>query len=326
MTGVCVVGAGAVGGLVGARLAASGHTTTALARGRTLDALRAHGWRLRTAGGEIGGPVTASDDPAALGPQDVVLLAVKAHALPGLAPTLGPLIGPETTVVPAINGVPWWFFDGIGGEFEGLRLRAVDPDGAVAAAIPTARVVGCVVHLSASVEEPGVSRHYAGDGLILGEPAGGSTSRLETLAAVVGKAGFDVTVSPRIQQDIWYKLWGNMTMNPISALTGATADLILDDELVDGFVRAVMGEAAAVGERIGCPIAQSAEDRNQVTRRLGAFKTSMLQDAEAGRPLELDAMVTVVREIAQATGTPAPHMDALLGLTRLAARRRGLYA
>lgn len=325
VTGVCVVGAGAVGGVIGARLAASGSTTTALARGHTLEALRAHGWRLRTADGMVGGPVEASDDPAALGPQDVVLLTVKAHALPALAPTLGPLLGPETVVVPAINGVPWWFFDGAGGEFDGLRLRAVDPDGAIAAAIPTARVVGCVVHLSASVEEPGLARHHAGDGLILGEPAGGTTDRLENLATVAGKAGFTVTLSPRIQQDIWYKLWGNMTMNPISALAGVTADRILDDELVNGFVRAVMAEAAAIGERIGCPIAQSAEDRNEVTRQLGAFKTSMLQDAEAGRPLELDAMVTVVREVAQATGTPTPHMDALLGLTRLAARRRGLY-
>jgi 2-dehydropantoate 2-reductase len=326
VTRVCVVGAGAVGGLIGARLAASGHTTAALARGRTLEALRSHGWRLRTADGEIGGLVTASDDPAALGPQDVVLLTVKAHALPALAPTLGPLIGSDTTVVPAINGVPWWFFDGAGGDFDGLRLRAVDPDGAVAAAIPTARVVGCVVHLSASAPEPGLARHHAGDGLILGEPAGGAPSaRVAALAELLGKAGFTVTVSPRIQQDIWYKLWGNMTMNPISALTGATADRILDDELVNGFVRAVMGEAAAIGARIGFPIAQSAEDRNQVTRRLGAFKTSMLQDAEAGRPLELDAMVTVVREIAQATGTPVPYMDALLGLTRLSARQRGLY-
>ena len=323
---VCVVGAGAVGGVVGARLAASGCTTAALARGRTLDALREHGWRLRTTDGEIGGPVSASDDPAALGPQDVVLLTVKAQALPALAPTLGPLIGPETVVVPAINGVPWWFFDGAGGEFEGLRLRAVDPDGTIAAAVPTARVVGCVVHLSASVDEPGVARHHAGDSLILGEPAGGTTERLDALAAVLGKAGFNVTLSARIQQDIWYKLWGNMTMNPISALTGATADRILDDELVNGFVRAVMGEAAAIGERIGCPITQSAEDRNEVTRRLGAFRTSMLQDAEAGRPLELDAMVTVVREIARATGTPTPYMDALLGLTRLNARVRGLYA
>lgn len=322
---VCVVGAGAIGGLVGARLAASGRATSALARGRTLAALRAHGWRLRTADGPVTGPVTASDDASELGPHDVVLLTVKAHALPALAPTVTPLLGPDTVVVPALNGVPWWFFDGIGGRYDGLPLRTVDPTGSIAAAIPTARVVGCVVHMSASVAEPGLAQHHAGDGLILGEPAGPVTERLRRLAEVLARAGFTVTRSTRIQTDIWYKLWGNMTMNPISALTGATADRILDDELVRGFARQVMGEAAAIGERIGCPISQTADDRNAVTRRLGAFKTSMLQDAEAGRPLELDAMVTVVREIGAAVGVATPYTDALLGLTRLAARVRALY-
>ncbi|GAA4712851.1 2-dehydropantoate 2-reductase [Phytohabitans rumicis] len=323
---MCIVGAGAVGSVIGGRVAASGGaTTTALARGGTLAALRAHGWRLHTADGLVTGPVTASDDPAELGEQDVVVLTVKAHALPALAPALGPLIGADTVVVPAINGVPWWFFDGIGGPFDGLRLRAVDPDGSVAAAIPTANLAGCVVHLSASVVEPGLARHHAGNGLILGEPRGGTSKRVDALAELLTPAGFAVTVSTRIQNEIWYKLWGNMTMNPISALTGATADRILDDDLVDGFIRAVMGEAAAIGERIGCPIAQTAADRNAVTRRLGAFKTSMLQDAEAGRPLELDAMVTVVREIGAAAGVATPYMNALLGLTRLAARERGLY-
>ncbi|MEJ3744388.1 2-dehydropantoate 2-reductase [Actinomycetes bacterium KLBMP 9797] len=323
---VCVVGAGAIGGVVGVRLAvAGGVTTSVLARGQTLATLRAHGWRLRTAGGEITTPVVASDDPAELGPQDVVLLTVKAHALPGLAPTLGPLLGPDTVVVPAVNGVPWWFFDGIGGAFDGLRLHAVDPTGSVAAAIPTARVVGCVVHMSASVDAPGVTRHHAGDGLILGEPAGGPSARVSALAEPLRRAGFAVTISDRIQTDVWYKLWGNMTMNPISALTGTTTDRILDDELVYGLVRAVMGEAAAIGARIGCPIAQTAEERSAVTRKLGVFKTSMLQDAEAGRPLELDALVTVVREIGVAVGVPTPSLDALLGLTRLAATQRGLY-
>jgi 2-dehydropantoate 2-reductase len=322
---VCVVGAGAVGGLIGGRLSSSGTATSALARGATLEALRSHGWRVETADGLVGGPVTASDDPAELGPHDVVLLTVKAHALPGLAPTLGPLLGPDTVVVPAINGVPWWFFDGVGGQYDGLRLRSVDPTGSLAEAVPTRRVIGCVVHLAASVAAPGLARHTAGDGLILGAPAGGADVRIDPLAEVFGKAGFTVTVSPRIQNDIWYKLWGNMTMNPISALTGATADRILDDELVNGFVRAVMAEAAAIGERIGCPIAQTAADRNAVTRKLGAFKTSMLQDAEAGRPIELDAMVTVVREIGAAVGVPTPNVDALLGLTRLAARQRDLY-
>ena len=322
---VCVVGAGAVGGLIGTRLAASGLTTAALARGRTLDALRRYGWRLGDADGTISAPATASDDPAELGEQDLVVLTVKAHALPGLAPRLGMLFGRDTIALPAINGVPWWFFDGLGGTFDGLRLRAVDPHGSVTDAIETARVLGCVVHLSASVREPGHSVCGAGNGLIVGEPGGGDSQRLRLVAEVLRRAGFDVTTSPRIQNDIWYKLWGNMTMNPISALTGATADRILDDELVNGFAHAVMAEASAIGARIGCPIAQSATDRNAVTRKLGAFKTSMLQDAEAGRPLELDAMLTVVREIAQKVGVGTPYLDGLLGLTRLAARQRGLY-
>jgi 2-dehydropantoate 2-reductase len=319
------VGAGAIGGLVGARLAAAGYPTAALARGRTLAALRAHGWRLRTDDGPVTGPVHADDDPARLGEQDVLVLATKAHALPALASTLAPLLGPQTVVVPAINGVPWWFFDGLGGPFDGLRLRSVDPRGSLAAAIPTRRVVGCVVHVSASVAEPGQAVLHAGNGLIVGEPAGGSSARLRDLAAALRRAGFGVTEAARIQNDIWYKLWGNMTMNPISALTGATSDRILDDDLVSGFIHAVMAEAAVIGHRIGCPIAESAADRTAVTRRLGSFKTSMLQDAEAGRPLELDALLTVVREIGTAVRVPTPCLDALLGLARLAAAERGLY-
>jgi 2-dehydropantoate 2-reductase len=271
---------------------------------------------VRDATGQVTASVTASDDPAALGEQDVVFLTVKGHALPALAPSLVPLLGPDTVVVPALNGVPWWFL-------EDRRLHSVDPTGSIAAAIDRRRVLGCVVHLTASVPAPGEVVLKAGRGLILGEPGGGVTDRLRAVGDLL--AGFDVTLSERIQRDIWYKLWGNMTVNPISALTGATADKILDDELVNGFAHAVMREAAAIGARIGCPIEQSPADRNAVTRRLGAFKTSMLQDAEAGRPLELDGMLTVVREIAETVGVPTPSLDALLGLTRLAARERGLY-
>jgi 2-dehydropantoate 2-reductase len=315
MTTVCIVGAGSIGGLIGGRLAATGVPVSALARGRTLESLRANGWRVRTGGELVTAPIAAADEEAgALGVHDVVVLTVKAHALPALAPRLTPLLGPDTVVVAALNGVPWWFFDGLGGQYDGLRLTAVDPDGAIAAAIPTRCVIGCVVHMSASTPEPGLSDHRAGDGLILGSPLGADA---EPIAGLLSKAGFAVTLSPRIQKDIWYKLWGNMTMNPISALTGATSDRILDDELVAGFAYAVMGEAAAIGARIGCEITQSAADRSLVTRKLGAFKTSMLQDAEAGRPLELDALVTVVREIGRAAGVPTPNTDALLGLTRL---------
>jgi 2-dehydropantoate 2-reductase len=322
---VCIVGAGAIGITIGARLAARGHPTSALARGRTLAALRSNGWRLRTAQGLVTGPVAAAQDAAELGVHDIVVLSVKAHALPELAPRLAPLMAPGTVVLPAMNGVPWWFFDGIGGPYDGLTLRSVDPHGTLADAVPTARVLGCVVHLSAGAPEPGLAVHHAGDELILGEPAGGSSDRLTRTARLLADAGFRVTQSPRIQADVWYKLWGNLTMNPISALTGATTDRILDDDLVRGFVSAVMVEAATIGDRIGCPIDQTPQDRHAVTRKLGAFRTSMLQDADAGRPLELDAMVTVVREIAQTVGVPTPSIDALLGLTRLAARTRGLY-
>ncbi len=315
MTSVCIVGAGAIGGVVGGRLAATGVPVSALARGRTLESLRANGWRIRTGGELVTAPIAAADERAdALGVHDVVVITVKAHALPALAPALTPLLGPDTVVVAALNGVPWWFFDGLGGPYDGLHLDAVDPGGAITAAIPTRSVLGCVVHMSASAPEPGLSDHRAGDGLILGSPMGAD---VEPIAGLLSKAGFAVTVSPRVQKDIWYKLWGNMTMNPISALTGATADRILDDELVAGFAHAVMGEAAAIGARIGCAITESAADRSKVTRKLGAFKTSMLQDAEAGRPLELDALVTVVREIGRAVGVPTPNTDALLGLTRL---------
>jgi 2-dehydropantoate 2-reductase len=320
------VGAGAVGGFIGARLAAAGHATTAVARGATLRALRTHGWRLRTADGLVTAPpMHASDDPAELGPQDVVVIAVKALALPSVAARIAPLLDRDTVVVPAMNGVPWWFFDGAGGRCDGLRISCVDPGGVVAAALPTRHVIGCVVHLAASAPEPGLTLHQAGQRFILGEPDGRVSDRLTDLAEVFRSADLEVVVSGSIRRDIWYKLWGNMTMNPVSVLTGATTDLILDDDLVNAFCRGVMAEAAAIGAKIGYPIEESPHDRNAVTRRLGAMRTSMLQDAEAGKPLEIDALLTAVREIGQAVDERTPHIDALLGLTRLNARVRGLY-
>jgi 2-dehydropantoate 2-reductase len=337
VTTVCIVGAGAVGSVLGTRLAASGVPTSALARGDTLAALRRHGWRLRTGDGATRPPTdphigtltapvaAAEDDAAALGPHDVVLVALKAPALTPLAPALAPLLGGRTVVVPAMNGVPWWFFDGIGGPHDGLRLDAADPGGVISAALPASRVVGCVVHLSASVAEPGLAVHRLGDELVVGEPAGGPGERAAAVADLLRGAGLRVTESPRIQRDVWFKLWGNLTMNPISALTGATTDRILDDELVRAFADEVMLEAAAIGARIGCPVDARPADRHAVTRKLGAMRTSMLADAEAGRPLELDALVTAVREIGAAVGVPTPHTDTLLGLTRLSARVRGTY-
>jgi 2-dehydropantoate 2-reductase len=322
---ICVYGAGAIGGFLGARLGAAGHALSAVARGATLEALREHDLRLVQAGETIVAPVRAEEDPARFGPQDLVVIAVKGPALPAVAVRIAPLLAPDTMVLVAMNGVPWWFFDGLPGPYAGMKLATVDPDGAIAAAIPTRHVVGCVVHASCSTPEPGLVRHAMGAGLIVGEPSGGRSARVERLLADLASAGFDAKLSERIQQDIWYKLWGNMTMNPVSAITGATGDRILDDPLVRAFCSAAMAEAAAIGARIGCGVTQSTEDRHAVTRKLGAFKTSMLQDVEAGRPIELDAIVAVVREIGQKVGVPTPNIDALLGLARLFARVRGLY-
>ena len=323
---VCVVGAGAIGGFLGTRLAAAGEASVAaLARGATLAALRDHGWRLEKGATRLQAPAAAaSDDPRDLGPQDLIIITVKAQALPALAPSLAPLIAADTLVLPAMNGVPWWFSDGIAAL--GTRpLESVDPGGGIAATIAGRQVIGCVVHASATTTAPGITLHGMGRGLIIGEPAGGRSARVQALGELLTRAGFEVTCSQRIRYDIWYKLWGNMTMNPVSALTGATMDRVLDDTLVRAFCSAAMAEAAAIGARIGCDVRESPQDRHAVTRKLGAFKTSMLQDVEALRPLELDALIGAVREIGQRVGVATPNCDALFGLTRLFGRVRGLY-
>jgi 2-dehydropantoate 2-reductase len=322
---IAIIGAGAIGGWIGVRLAKAGNAVSVLARGATLAAIQKNGWTLRSADGDDTRAVAASDDPAALGEQDLVVLALKGPALPSVAPSLLPLIGPETVVVPAMNGVPWWFMLGDAGEASHLQLDSVDPGGVIAASIPARSIIGSVVHASASVEAPGITVHKAGNGIILGEPGGTISARLDAVATIFEAAGFDVTRSTDIRRDIWYKLWGNLTMNPISALTGATCDRILDDPLVRGFVLSCMAEAQAIGNRIGCTIDQAGEDRILVTRKLGAFKTSMLQDAENGRPLEIDQLLAAPREIAQALGIATPSLDALLGLTRQFAISGGLY-
>lgn len=325
MKKICIYGAGAVGGFMGALLARSGYEVCAVARGATLEAIKHKGLRLEMDGEVITRLITVSDNPADLGVQDLVIVAVKAQSLPSVAEGIPALIGPRTTVLTAMNGVPWWFFDGFGNSCEGLRLKAVDPNGAVAAAIPTGQVVGGVVHGSFALNEPGFGRHVFGKKIIIGKPGGTASEPLQTLAELLGGAGMEVDITDNIQREIWFKLWGNMTMNPVSAITGATSDRILDDALVEAFCVRVMEEAAAIGERIGCPIAQSPAERNAVTRKLGAMKTSMLQDVEAGRALEIDALLGVVHEIADKADVAVPNTDALLGLVRLFARTRGLY-
>jgi 2-dehydropantoate 2-reductase len=322
---VCIVGAGAIGGFIGTRLAAAGRSeVSALARGATLVALQAQGWRLRQGDALTTGPCHAEDDAARLGTQDLVVIAVKGPALSPLAPSLAPLIGAHTLVMPAMNGVPWWFGDGVPA-LEGAPLQSVDPGGRIAAAIPRERVVGCVVHASTFTPEPGLVQHKTGQGLIVGEPRGGRSGRVQAVADLLAHAGFDVTHSADIRYDVWYKLWGNMTMNPISALTGATIDQVLVDPLLRQFCTDAMLEASAIGARIGCPIAQTPEDRHAITSKLGAFKTSMLQDVEAGRAIELDSIVGAVHELGQRVGMATPNVAALLGLTRLFGRVHGLY-
>lgn len=327
---ICIAGLGAIGGLMaawlGTRPAPGTVTLSALARGATLASVRAHGLVLETPQGDQRVDLRASDKASELGVQDLVILAVKGPALTAVAPALAPLLGPHTQVLTAMNGVPWWFFEGLPGRCNGLKLTSTDPGGVAARHLPAAQVLGGVVHLSAATPAAGRVRHVNGNGLILGRAVGVPDAPLQAVATLLREAGLAVTVSDCIQRDVWFKLWGNMTMNPVSALTGAPCDRILDDPLVRQFCSAVMLEAQAIGSAFGIPIPQQPEERHAVTRKLGSFKTSMLQDVLAGRPLEIDGLVTSVREIGVHLGLATPHIDALLGLVRLMASERGLYA
>lgn len=327
---IAVVGLGAVGGafacLLGTLPSSKNIHLSVIARGKALTALQTQGLMWTDVSGQTHQvALTASEDAADLGPQDVVIVAVKGPSLEGVAPVVQQLLAAHTVVLVAMNGVPWWFFDGLGGACDGLKLPVLDPQEVIAKCIPTSQVLGCVVHFSAQSPSAGVVQNMKGNQLIVGEPAGGVSARAQALADCLNAAGFDVKVSPRIQQDIWFKLWGNMTMNPVSALTGAPCDQILDDDLVRSFCSAVMLEAQTIGTRIGCDIAQMPEDRHAATRKLGSFKTSMLQDVENHRQIELDTLLGAVRAMGQHLQLPTPSIDALYGLTRLMARTRGLY-
>ena len=320
---VGIVGAGAIGCWLAARLAGAGHEVSVFARGATLDALRDKGLRLTDDGKTSSYSVACDDDAAKLGKQDLIIIAVKAPAMAAIAPAVASMLDGKTIVLPAMNGVPWWFARGLK-LAERSANAVVDPTGGIAAAIPHRHVVGCVVHASASLIEPGHARRNMSDVLLLGEPDGGASSRVERLAEAFMSADLNAKASSNIRQEIWYKLWGNMTMNPVSAITGATADRIIDDPDVRMLLINVMKEAAQVGDLIGCPITEPGENRIDVTRKLGAFRTSMLQDVDAGRPIELDALLGAPRAIAASLGVPTPYMNTLYGLTRLFAQTRNI--
>jgi len=311
-----VIGAGAIGGWVAARLSLAGNPVNMVARGSTLQALR-DGLSIREHNASELARFRVSDDPETFGIQQLLIIAVKAPALGDVAALAAPMIGPGTLVLPMLNGVPWWFLDG-------EPLQSVDPAGRIAAAIPVDQLIGCVVHAACRRIAPGAIEVAHADKLILGEPQYGNSDRVAKLAALFEQAGIRTEVSDNVRRAIWYKLWGNMTMNPLSALTGATADKLLTNDGLKPFILACMAEAAAIGAAIGCPISENGEDRMAVTARLGAFKTSMLQDVEAGRTIELEALVGAPREIGRRVGLPTPNIDALYAITRLMAESRGL--
>lgn len=312
----CVVGAGAIGGWVAAEMALAGSDVSLVARGDTLQLIDAEGLRLTQQGSTHCVAVATAEDPATLGTQDLVVVAVKAPALAAIAPALDPLIGPETIILPMLNGVPWWFTD--------EPLWSVDPECAIADALPIEQIIGCVVHASCRREAPNHVHVVHAEKLIVGEPAGGVSDRVERLQATVENAGIACEASDNVRRAIWYKLWGNATINPLSALTRSTADRLLDDEAIRAFMAEAMDELAAIGAAIGCPISETAEDRMGVTARLGAFKSSMLQDVEAGRPIELEALLGAPREIARRVEVATPALDRIYAMTRLMAENLSL--
>lgn len=320
---VTVLGAGAVGGWLAAGLARAGMPVSVLARGATLAALRRNGLTLLQGEARDVFPVTASDDPAALPPADILLLGLKSHDLPAALPLVQRLMGPDTLVATAQNGLPWWFLQGFGGPAEGLALEGVDPGGTLAATIPVHRVLGGVAHVGASVEAPGVVRLMKQDWMLYGDPSGRHPQALAALVGALERGGIPAQAVADIRLEVWLKLWGNSNMNPLRALSRADMLAMLDDPGVAGLVEGMMREMAELGARIGLPIAQGIAERLVTTRRLGAFRTSMLQDLEAGRPLELGPVLGCLVELAQRLAVPAPLLTGIHGLVRLLDRNRG---
>jgi 2-dehydropantoate 2-reductase len=342
---ICVVGVGGIGGTIAARLAAHGHEVCLLARGAHLAAIREHGLRFvdqtvapdaearRCAARSGVYRLSADSDGRAFGPQEVVFLTVKAHQLPAVLPSMGTLIGPRTVIVPAINGLPWWYFQGVGGRFEGWNLRSLDPDGTLAAALPVTSIIGCVVHLAGEVHGPGVVHCTAGRRLILGvaigsgaAPTAPSTAAIAGLAQALAGAGFSVECSGDIRRDIWIKLIGNLSFNPIAALTGYRMDQICADEAVLKVIRAILLEGAAVAAHLGIEVGMTPDERIAIARQLGSARISMLQDLEAGRSLEIAPIVGAVMELAERLGLEVAATRTVHALIQARVRALGLPA
>ncbi|MBT8454524.1 MAG: 2-dehydropantoate 2-reductase [Rhodobacteraceae bacterium] len=322
---ICIFGAGAIGGYMGAKLAQAGAEVSLVARGPHLAAMRERGLTLIEESGTTVTKVTVSDDPADLGPQDYVIVTLKAHSVPPVVGRMAPLIDENTTIVSGVNGVPWWYFHKIGGDLEGTRLASVDPGNAQWDGFGPDRVLGCVVYPAAEVVEPGVVKHIEGNRFSLGEPDGSKSDRALALSKALTSAGLKAPVRPKLRDEIWVKLWGNLSFNPISALTHATLDVLCTDPGTRAVARAMMVEAQEIAETLGVKFPIDVDRRIDGGAAVGAHRTSMLQDLDLGRPMEIDALVGSVQELGRVTGTPTPTIDTVLALVQLRARVAGLY-
>lgn len=322
---ICIFGAGAIGGYMGVKLAQAGADVSLVARGPHLAAMKANGLKLIEEGEEVTVPVTASDNPEDLGPQDYVIVTLKAHSVPPVVGKMAPLIGDNTTIVSGVNGVPWWYFHKIGTDLEGTRLESVDPGNAQWDGFGPDRVLGCVVYPAAEVIEPGVITHIEGNRFSLGEPDGSKSERALALSKALSAAGLKAPVRPRLRDEIWVKLWGNLSFNPISALTHATLDVLCTDPGTRTVARGMMVEAQEIAEKLGVKFPIDVDRRIDGGAAVGAHRTSMWQDLDQGRPMEIDALVGSVQELGRLTKTPTPTIDTVLALVQLRGKSAGLY-
>ncbi|UCG72297.1 MAG: 2-dehydropantoate 2-reductase [Chromatiales bacterium] len=316
---ICIYGAGAIGGYLGAELADAGHDVSLIARGPHLATMQANGLTLEIGGARKTVQVCCTDSPAELGPQDYVILTLKAHSVFPIVEQMRPLLGPDTAVVTAQNGVLWWYFYGLPGPLENHRLEIADPGGTIWDTIGPERAIGCVVYPSCEIVAPGIVKHLEGNRFMLGEPDGSKSDRVHRLSEALTGAGFKAPVRKKIRDDIWFKLLGNATFNPVSVLTGATLEQMGNNPAIRDLIRQMMTEATAVATKLGVRFAMDIDKRIAGAVAVGAHKTSMLQDLEAGRPLELDALVATVTELGRLVGVATPTIDLVLSLARLRA-------